>query len=493
MQETTQEATAPAINIPMLLLEYEQRALEQLFGPSLNATQKGEQDGAGLHAAPKHKMEAAITATFAQLRQHMQHELAARLATLAEQKAVAAQRQRQCQTLRAELSLQHGGKYTEQRRRKELHMALRRLDTEEEQVLRTLSQDFLKRINEMQDTIMADLLNKRDFMQNTNVNYTHLANEMLFYGKPKTVPDADNAQTAAETGKSKGVLKGYYALLQARLDEMLQERLTQEERHHELKVKHVKKHFDLRREALKAPVIDAPSLKAAWFNTFITLLVFAVEIPLHLFITSRSLGMKIEKTPDVFLIIVIAIGLPLVLGLALKQPVEEWFQKNKRYAKNLLLFSVFMLVASIAILNGIRGEAGLNIERSITRVIFFVSATMVLSTVGAVYFTLAANAWKTRKMFAFKGKKTKDVEEKLMALQNEEDALTLDIQHAEIETAEIEDFLGIHSNEASLLHQQFQRMSQSALEHYNYGFSCGWRTALARLFKSRSPIPLTQN
>lgn len=299
-------------------------------------------------------------------------------------------------------------------------------------------------------------------------------------GRDSLLKISDYALRWGKPGKDSGNQNtGYIPLIQDSIDQLRKNKIEQCKKDADQELNDLKELQQKMLESLMRNVGVLPKRQEVWFNTLVTFLLFLVEIPIHFVFTTEALRLDEDGTKYFF-----AIGLPLGIGLIFKYIFFGDQKYNLKVTSAIGLALAILLVISIALLNGFSqsvtlGQGG---YLSWLRVSVFISATLVLSFIGAYYFEKARDGWSRLKIISYKPKvkyNKKEVAE-MEKSRAEMEVRLLDINHyiEELKRVLSEDILSVRFEEALL----------TALAQIKAGFEAGWRAEVLRRIQAREPL-----
>lgn len=297
---------------------------------------------------------------------------------------------------------------------------------------------------------------------------------------------SDYALRWGKPGKDSGNQNtGYIPLIQDSIDQLRKNKIEQCKKDADQELGDLKELQQKMLESLMRNVGVLPVRREVWFNTLVSLLLFLVEIPIHLVFTTKALKLSDEWKYT------FAVGLPLGIGLIFKVAFFEAQKYNLKIVSRIGLALAVILVFSIALLNGVPLPKGTTLGQLQSggsptldwlRFSVFISATLVLSFIGAYYFEKARDGWSRLKIISYKPK-VKYNKKEVAGMEKsrvEKEVQLLDINHyiEELRRVLSEDILSIRFEEALL----------TALAQIKAGFEAGWRAEVLRRIQAREPL-----
>lgn len=460
-------------DIGSLLREYQEEALRMALGEQ-TPLERGRTEGSLLDPRQKEPALAAIRAAFhrqqqrlslhlQQLRQEMQTELALRKDALARTEA-----QRQ------QMETNLGGRQIMEAAGRDLAMALRQSQREHQEMQQQQAREHAGRLKAIEDAVEAEMA-----LPDRPADLRHLTALTLRLGQP----------TADDRGK------GYWAFFRKRLEEAAQDRKQRADKIFREQREQARENHRLHTAALFEQTSAFPSRGQAWLFTILTLVIFSIEIPINFHFAAPALGIDVKSEP--VMTCLLAIGLPLVLGLAAKVWLNGSMEQQKHRLRRAILLFGLPMVFSLGLLNGFsemnaaqRDAYQLDLLVPLLRFLVFANANLLLSTIGAVFFEWSLQHWNRRRLLSSGGRRPEDYREKMEECLVRTAVLRHHILCLEGHLEQIDQALyGSPERQESAVDRSFAAARGSAEKTYLYGFATGWRSRLATLLRHRRPIP----
>ncbi len=491
------------LDIGQLIQAYEEKALANLFGTQ-SAAQRGQADGGLLDSGQKDRAAIAIQAEFDRQCHRLLENLRERYLELVSEKQRIAKALIDRHTAIEDLEATRHNEQVYQKTMNDLIREFNRSVVEQTGAMDQLSKEYEKKLQQI-ETELNNELPRQESLEFSGISaYKKLTALMLKFGAPdkEEKPDSPGKTYLIDPWRNKRVKKapkGFFEYFSEKLDSIFKSRIREEQARFDERITFENAQFRYNLEAMTERAAFIPSFGRALFNSFIALLVFIVEIPITYHYTVASLKIDPKTLVERVLVVFLAIGLPLCIGLSFKifsipkpkNGIQASRTKSQLVRNIVLLFFTVLLIASIGLLNGIKGLPDIDDNyRLAGKTAVFLSITVVLSLVGAQYFDLALQSWSRRLLLRSKGWKKSNINEEILRCKSAiaqlgERAILTELALEKIQKAYDHDGAG----QKNSIERAFEDAGNSTAQQYAYGFEAGWRAKVHELFRKRKPVP----